>query len=96
MSVRPSLVFQQEAPGPARHLSRAAAADKKEAINPQKITSTDTLSPSNTAMQPDSFYLQSRQRRNMETTSPSPPCGQKDCVTRTDTGFLSLWFGLCQ
>lgn len=58
-----SLVFQQEAPGPARHLSGAAAADKEEAINPRKITSTDTLSHRNTAMQPHSFHLQCRQRK---------------------------------
>ena len=63
LSVCLSLVFQQEAPGPARHLSGAAAADKEEAINPRKITSTDTLSHRNTAMQPDSFHLQCRQRK---------------------------------
>lgn len=52
-----SLVFQQEAPGPARHLSGAAAADKEEAINPPKITSTDNLSRRSTATQPHSLRL---------------------------------------
>lgn len=38
--------------------SEHAAADKKEAINPRKITGTDTLSWSNTAIQLGSFHLQ--------------------------------------
>lgn len=54
----PSLVFHQGASRQARHLSGAAAADKKEAINPRKITSTDTLSHRNTAIQPGPFHLQ--------------------------------------
>lgn len=62
-SVCLSLVFQQEAPGPARHLRGAATADKEEAINPQKITRTDTLSHRNTTTQPGSFLLQCRQRK---------------------------------
>lgn len=63
-SVCLSLVFQQEAPGLARHLRGAATADKEEAINPQKITRTDTLSHRNTTTQPDSFHLQYHQRKN--------------------------------
>lgn len=82
LSVCLSLVFQQEAPGPARHLSGAAAADKEEAINPRKITSTDTLSHRNTAMQPDSFHLQCCQKKKEgKEEVKNSPCGWKDGKT---------------
>ncbi|KAK9954866.1 hypothetical protein ABG768_014783, partial [Culter alburnus] len=47
-SAQPSLVFCRPCAAQARHLRAAAATDKEEAINPCKITSTDSLSRSNT------------------------------------------------
>lgn len=87
-SVCLSLVFQQEAPGPARHLR--GAADKEEAINPQKITRTDTLSHRNTTTQPDSFRLQRRQRKKDGGKGVSSPCEQQD--TQKASSPLWLWW----